>query len=119
MVQSAFLASLPGVFAGALGFMFSDATLTQIAPTASDGRGGFSEAPTDHACKAIVETYKDFARVAAGIPATDRKVIVLGASLPSGIIPAAGNRITVEGVVRQVIAVGRDPAAATYELQAR
>ena len=113
------LDALPGIAAGAFGGLFRDAVLTRGAAKVSDGRGGFmSVGTTTQACKAIVDTFSDIRRAAAGIPDSDRKITVLGATL-GGLIPADGDRINVEGRDWTVVGVGRDPAAATYELQAR
>jgi hypothetical protein len=84
--------------------------------------GKFADSwPVAHGGKGFVEDYSDFAR-ASGIPATDRKVVLLAKSLlASGaeLTPKRGDRVTAEGRTYDVIEVGRDPAGATWELQAR
>lgn len=122
------LADLQGIVGGALGDLFSRATLYQTTPGDSDGQGGFTAGREARIpCKAIIDTYSA-ARVQAGIPASDRKVIVLGASLPRNITPAPGDTIrvgepgldaTAHDRLWTVIEVARDPAAATWKLQAR
>uniref|UniRef100_UPI0028A670C7 hypothetical protein n=1 Tax=Brevundimonas sp. TaxID=1871086 RepID=UPI0028A670C7 len=59
-------------------------------------------------------------------PATDRLVLVLGGSLPAGVIPAKGHKITAPDPSKglalstfDIIAKTGDPAAALYELQGR
>ena len=114
-----FLDVLPGIIGGALGFMFRDAVLIKPGARTSDGRGGFVTGPAvNHACKALVEDFSDLAR-AGGVPVTDRKLIVLGTSLPANAYPARDDRFTVEGRTYSIIAVSRDPAGATWECQAR
>lgn len=49
----------------------------------------------------------------------DRKVLLLGASLPSGIIPQENDLILAEGKESQIVGVSRDPASASYECQIR
>lgn len=123
---------ITGVAAEALddfGEDFEDGVLTvpDSATKVTDGQGGwtYEDAP-EHACKALLTNYSDFRRQALGIPATDRLVLVLGASLPAGVIPAKGNRITAPDPAKglapatfEVISITGDPAAAVYKLQAR
>lgn len=106
---------------------FEDGTL--LIPTAGtpDGQGGtIPGTPDEHPCKVLLTDYSDYRRVTLGIPATDRLVLVLGASLPVGIIPAKGHKITAPDPAKglatatfDVIAKTGDPAAALYKLQAR
>lgn len=106
---------------------FEDGTLTVPGGWISDGQGGqIVQAPVSHPCKALVTDPSDFRRVALGIPASDRLVLVLGASLPSGVIPSAGHKITapdpLQGLaLRTFDVIGRtgDPAGALLKLQAR
>lgn len=94
----------------------------------SDGQGGFTRTaqPVSHPCKALVTDYSDYRRQSLGIPASDRQVLVLGASLPAGVIPLKGHKITAPdpsagGALKtfEVIAKSGDPASAVYRLQAR
>lgn len=121
---------ITGVAAEALedfGADFEDGVLTVPGARTADGQGGFTTGtPAPHGCKALITNYSDFRRVALGIPATDRLVLVLGASLPSGVIPAKGHKITAPDPAKgltpatfDVIAVSGDPAAAVYKLQSR
>lgn len=121
---------LDGVAADALadfGDDFGDGVLTIPGGRVSDGQGGWktTDAPT-YPCKALLTDYSDYRRLTLGIPATDRLVLVLGASLPAGIIPAKGQMITVPDPAKgltpatfEVIAKTGDPAAALYKLQTR
>lgn len=114
------LDALPGVFAAALTPLFRDGVLKVPGVAISDGQGGWTPgAPVPKACKVLVEDYSDYRRQAVGIPANDRKIIVLANSIADGAVPAAGYTITAEGRDWSVVSVARDPAAATYELQAR
>lgn len=49
----------------------------------------------------------------------DRKALLLGASLPPGVFPEAGDHVVAEGVESEVKNVDRDPASATYVCQVR
>lgn len=106
---------------------FEDGTLTVPAGRVSDNQGGWINTdPQEHPCKALVTDYSDFRRASLGIPGTDRLVLVLGGSLPAGVIPAKGHKITAPDPAKglasstfEVIAKTGDPAAALYELQGR
>lgn len=122
---------LTGLAAEALedfGDDFEDGTLTIPGEPDSDGQGGFRRfgLPVVHPCKVLVTDYSDYRRQSLGIPANDRQILVLGASLPAGIIPAKGHKITAPdpsngGAPRtfEVIAKTGDPASALYRLQSR
>ena len=106
---------------------FEDGTLAAPGGRTPDGQGGWINTdPQTHACKALVTDPSDYRRIALGIPATDRLVLVLGASLPSGVIPRAGHKITapdpLQGMALKtfdVIGKTSDAAGALYRLQAR
>jgi hypothetical protein len=107
---------LPGIINSAMGSLVLDATITPSTRT-PDGQGGQTlNYGTPVAAKGFVDTYSDFARL-SGVPATDRKIIILAASTTA--VPKQGDRVTIEGRTYDIIAVNKDPASATYELQAR
>lgn len=112
------LDELPAEVAEALDDVFRPVVLKVPGVSTPDGQGGFTPGePTSHPCKALVDDYSDFRRSSAGIPATDRKIIILAASL--SVEPAVGHTITAEGRDWQIIALTRDPAVATWEVQGR
>jgi len=106
---------------------FEDGTLSVPGERASDGQGGWTTGdPTDYPCKALVGSYRDYRRISLGIPATDRRVLVLAASLPSGVYPAKGHKITAPDPAKglamttfEVVERTGDLAGALAELQAR
>lgn len=106
---------------------FEDGVLSVPGERQPDEQGGWKAGdPTSHSCKALVTDYSDYRRLTLGIPASDRLVLVLGASLPAGVIPAKGHKITAPDPARglasatfEVIALGGGPAGALYRLQAR
>lgn len=112
---------VPGIVNGAMGeLVFRAATLKVPGTPTGDGQGGWLPGtPTSRACKALVDDYSDYRRQALGIPANDRKIIVLAASIAAGAVPAVGHTINAEGRDWLIVAMARDPALATYELQAR
>jgi hypothetical protein len=112
------LDAMPALIAGAAGFLFRAATLRRQGAPVSDGPGRFRPSFASHACRALVVDYTAFQRAAGDIPAGERKVLVLAASL-AGVTPQPGDRIEIEGAIWSVIDTGRDPAAATWELRVR
>lgn len=104
---------------------FKDGTLHVPGTQTSDGQGGWIPgSPVNHPCKVIVTDPSDYRRLALGIPATDRLILVLAASL--SVRPRNGHTITAPdpengGAARTFQIVGKtgDPAGALYKLQAR
>jgi len=78
----------------------------------------------DHPCRGFTESLsvQDLRKVEA--LADDRKVTIIGGSLPLGIIPEKGDQLTIEDNGEDVkflvlSLLDRDPAAATYSLHVR
>jgi hypothetical protein len=114
--MSLFNIDLPGILNTAMGDLLLDATISP-STTTPDGQGGHTLSyGTPVAAKGFTDTYSDFARL-SGVPATDRKIVILAAS--TTIVPKHHDRVTIEGKTYDIVAVGKDPALATYELQAR
>ena len=112
------LDELPAEVAEALDDVFRPAVLKVPGVSTPDGQGGWVAGdPASYPCKALVDDYSDFRRSSAGIPATDRKIIILAASL--SVEPSVGHTVTAEGRDWQIIALTRDPAVATWEVQGR
>lgn len=115
-----FLDDIPDLIADALADDFRPATLKVPGEPTSNGEGGWIPGVTaSRTCRALVDDYSDFRRSALGIPAKDRKIIVLAATVQDGASPAVGHTLNIEGRDWQIIAVTRDPASATWECQAR
>lgn len=76
---------------------------------------------TDYPCKGFVDVYVDKWVAGTTVKVDDHKIVILGDSLPVGIVPEPGNKITAEGRVYIIVkdGVARDPAAATYECQSK
>lgn len=112
----------------AFGGDFRDGTLIVTGEMVTDGQGGFLPAtqPGQFGCKVLVTSYSDYRRLALGIPATDRQLIVLAASLPSGVRVDKGQKLSAPDPSRgnavhtfEIIAKTGDPAGAIYKLQGR
>lgn len=76
---------------------------------------------TDYPCKGFVDVYSDTWTNRATVKVDDHKIVILGDSLATGIVPEPGDKITAEGKVFIIAKDGvmRDPAGATYECQSR
>ncbi len=112
------LDDLPDVIAEALDDVFRPGVLLVPGARTSDGQGGFKPGPAvEYPCKTLVDDYSDFRRSALGIPANDRKIIILAAGM--AVPPAVGHTIRAEGRDWQIISLSRDPARATWECQGR
>lgn len=76
-----------------------------------------------HRCKGLVTAFSAFSIAQGMVRATDRKVLILAATLPTGVKPRSGDRITTpDGIVTIVAgdtpgraAVNTDPAGATHD----
>lgn len=92
--------------------------------TAGRNNGDSSDS---YSCRGFVDEYRQRHKGAASggrepslIQEGDRKITLLGGTLPDNIDPRPGDKITIEGATYTVIGpVKRDPAAATFECQGR
>ena len=106
----------------AMGAGLLPATLTKNTPGTRDSAnptGGKTNDTGTFACRGFIEDYDVKFVNGTTILETDRKVLLLGASLPVGIIPSGGDAVTIEGATYNIVHVKRDPAAATYTCQVR
>lgn len=86
---------------------------------------GTNPTTTNYVCQALIEvlTVSDVPQTL--IEVNDRKIGILGASLPAGIIPVSTDRVTIadlDGVsktFRLIGAISGDGVGAMYEFQAR
>lgn len=69
--------------------------------------------------RGILDSYRDNQYDDTIIKRGDRKVMILGDSLPSGVVPEPNDKITAEGREFVIVGVDRDPDAATYTCQVR
>lgn len=119
-----FKADIAGKLNNAMGGLVFDITLTKVEPgTRTPGAltGGTNATETAHTVKGFVDEYQDKHIDGTLIQRGDRKVIILGGSLPSGVVPEPSDKITAEGETRTIVEDGvkRDPAGATYVCQVR
>lgn len=76
---------------------------------------------TDYPCRGFIDEFKDEWVNGTTVKVNDRKIVILGASLPIGVVPEPGDKILAEGKSWTIVKEGvkRDPAAATYECQSK
>ena len=65
--------------------------------------------------RGFMDSYRSYEIDNTIITADSRKIVIIGGSLPTGIVPELGDQIVLEGVTWTIESVRRDPAAATYE----
>lgn len=111
------------ILADAMGDGLPDAVLIKKTPGAvnlSNITGGSSPSPAPYPCKGLLSAVTQGVFDASLVRTKDLQVTILGGTLPSGIVPASNDRLTIEGKTYDVVTLGaRDPAAATYTLLVR
>lgn len=110
------LDDIPDLVNGAFGDVFYDAVMTvDVIPTSPpyDPADPPAPVPVNYSCKAIVESYSDYFRKNGLVDAKDRKVLILANSV--AVKPAAGNRVTIQGITFTIHEVSTDPASAVWE----
>ncbi len=126
-----FGADIAGKIAKGLGGKVFATTLTVTTPgTRTGGQLTAGTQPTSvaHACRGFVDVLKD--RYVGGgtederggrtiVQRGDRTVVILGGTLPAGVVPEPNNTITIEGETLRVVLVFRDPASAAYECEVK
>ena len=117
-----FRAGIAAEIAKALGPLVFDQTLTKAAKSRDPADSTkVITVETNHACKGFIDVFTDKWVNGTTVKIDDHKIVILGASLPTGIVPEPGDKITAEGKVYVIVKDGvtRDPAGATYECQSR
>lgn len=77
---------------------------------------GTNPTSANHSFQGFLENRSEVTRGGSLVSAGGQFVVILGASLPDGVIPEQGDRVTIEGTTFEVLGVPeRDPAAAVYE----
>lgn len=122
MGNNLFNADIAGKLAKALGPKLLPMSLSKVTPgtrSPTDPSAGTNPATRSYPCRGILESYRDSQFDGTIIQRGDRKALILGGTLPTGIIPTSGDAVSAEGSVFKVVAVDRDPDAATYTCQVR
>ncbi len=98
------------------------ATLTKITPgtrTAGQLTGGTNPTTATHACKGFIDRKDRRDRDGELIHDGSVTILLIGDTINGGATaPDIGDSVTIEGAVYNIDSLDRDPAAATYTLQA-
>lgn len=105
----------------AMGSGLLPATLIKTSPgTRTTPSGGLHPTEQNYPARGIVGDYTDRERAGTDIKSSERRILLLGASLPAGIVPTPGDKITIEGRTYRIVLDGvtRDAASAAYRCRA-
>lgn len=80
---------------------------------------GTNPASKSYACKGVTTDFSLSQFDGELVQKGDRKVLLLGGTLPAGVFPVIGDHVVAEGVESEVVNVSRDPASASYECHCR
>ena len=108
---------LAGIINDALGPLVLEGTLSTVEHRRDSEclSGGWSKKIVRHGCRGFIDT-KISMREGDALPAMGSgKVLILGASLPEGVVPDVSDLVEFEGITFTIKSIKRDPAAATYE----
>ena len=118
MGNNLFGANISGALASELGPLLPKVKLLKksvSARTAGSLTSGRSTSYRGYTCRGILEAYDDTRF--GGITETkagDRVILILGDTLPRGVVPTVDDRMEAEGSTFSIVGVSRDPDAATY-----
>ena len=85
----------------------------------ADRTAGNNPTYSDHSGQGILGDYDDFQIQGTNVERGDRRVTIIARSLSPLTTPSPGDRVEIEGTSYNVVAVKRDPAAATFTCQVR
>lgn len=122
MGNNLFGADIAGALNAALGPLMPVVKLlktVQGTRNPNDPSAGTTPGTQTYNGRGILDSYRTSQIDETIIQQGDRKVLILGNSIPSGIVPETGDMVEAEGRVFTVVAVERDPDAATYTCQVR
>jgi hypothetical protein len=116
--------TLAKVIAGAMGKGLLPATITRTTYGPRDAlnpaAGPTITSTVTHNCRGFTESYDDRRIDGTLILRQDRRILLLGGTLPDGFNPAPGDIIAIQNADWKVIAVHpSDPAEATFVCQGR
>jgi hypothetical protein len=113
---------IAGTVAGAMADGLLPVTLLKVSAgqrDPADLTSGPKNSIKKHNCRGFIQDYTTRQIDGDIVKMGDRKVLILGATLPSGVVPEPDDQATCEGRTYTIKYVNRDPAAATYECQGR
>lgn len=110
-----------GLVADALAGQLVPGTLveTVVGARTGDVTAGRAQTAVNHSFEGVLDDYETDEVDGTTVQAGDRRVLVIAGSLVSPVVPQPNWNVTIEGQTYRVTRVLRDPAAATWELNAR
>ena len=95
-----FKANIAKVVNKALGTLVFDQVLTKAVKTEDPTNSTkIVTVETPHDCKGFIDEFKDEWVNGTTVKVNDRKIVILGDSLPIGVVPEPGDKITAEGAM--------------------
>lgn len=122
MGNNLFGANISGKVAAALGSKLLAATLVKRTPgtrTTTARDAGTNPTESRHTARGIVEEYSATQIDGTLVRRGDRRVLLLADTIAGRKVPAQNDSIVIEGQTYVVVAVTRDPDAATFTCQVR
>jgi hypothetical protein len=113
---------LAGIIHNVLSPMLFDQTLIRVSSSRDPLDSTKSiKVDTSYPCKGFISEFSEFAKAQSNIQGSDKNIVIIAKSLPTGVVPEHGDRITAEGATYTIVGDGveRDPAGATYSCQSR
>jgi hypothetical protein len=101
--------------AGGFDGLLLTGTLQKTTVTGRDSYGDPIYTTATSAVQGFLDTYSAIMIAAAGIPATDVRVILIAGLCDA--VPAISDKVTLGGTTYQIRNIARDPANATYDMQ--
>lgn len=106
----------------AMGKGLLPATLIKVtAGTRATPTGGTNPTAQNFPARGIISDYTDREKAGTEVKVGERKILLLGASLPAGIVPEPGDKVTIEGRTYRIVddGVTRDAASAAYRCRGK
>ena len=109
--------NISGLINSNIGPGVNSATLTKTTKgtrTTGSLTGGTQPTSTDHACRGFVDVLNKNRLEGSIVQDTDSMVAIIGDSIAGGVVPTAGDRVTIMGKEYNIVEVTVDPALAVY-----
>jgi hypothetical protein len=123
MGRNLFGANISKIIKDVLGPSVLDAVLTKVSNTGvnpADPTGAPVTSSTDYACRGFIDSQDRRAFNGTLIQDGTRVVVLLGDTISGGSVsPTTADTITIEGTEFSIVAIDRDPDAATYQCVVR
>lgn len=113
---------IAGIVAQEIGPGLLPATLIQVRNTARTPgslTGGTNPSESSIGGRGVITDYNDSQVNGTLIKKGDRQVLLIANTFPGKPVPLPDDKVTIENLTYNIVAVKRDPAAATYRCQVR